>query len=94
MRGDERAIVLVQLYLSWFSLYKVILLCKRITSDSFYSIVKPVLNQDTFDEVCEELKEKFDYLIYSYPPGISNIPIFQGMTWVPTWKATPKGAGS
>jgi len=33
------------LYLSWFSLYKVILLCKRITKDSFYSIVNPVENQ-------------------------------------------------
>lgn len=35
----------------WFSLYKVILLCKRIPKDSFDSIVKPVENQETIDSL-------------------------------------------
>lgn len=31
----------------------------------------------------------FKELLQRYVPSISSIPLLQGMTWDPTWKATP-----
>lgn len=46
-------------------------------------------NQETIDSLVGEFQSRFSDLVDRYLPRVSAIPIFQGMTWVPTWKATP-----
>lgn len=86
---DEKADMLVQLSLSWFSLAKVIQLAKPIGGATFESIVSLPKDQQSIHEVMAELKTFGRELIDRYIPGVSSIPISQGITWEPTWKAVP-----
>ena len=36
-----------------------------------------------------DLSERVKDLLTRYVPSVSTIPLTQGMTWYPTWKATP-----
>lgn len=88
-RRDERADSLVQLYLSFFSLYRIILIGKKINKSTFESIVTPVADMDAVYQFVTEIKSSFADLIQRYIPDIRSIPLDQGMQWTPTWKALP-----
>ena len=88
-RKDERSDKVVQLYLTWFSVAKVIVLAKPITKETFRSITDLPKDMDSVRSVVGELKTHGMELIYRYLPGISTIPIHQGISWEPTWKSVP-----
>jgi hypothetical protein len=88
-RHDDKADQLVQLYLSFFTLYRVIKLAKKVSlSNTFKTIVEPT-DLDAVSSWCEELKQSLHTLTERYLPLISTIPLNQGMTWEPTWKSLP-----
>ena len=88
-KRDDRSDQLVQLYLSLFSMYRIVEIGKKITKDTFESIVKPVDDIDRVYEFVCKVKETFPTLIRRYVPDITTIPLHQGMVWLPTWKALP-----
>lgn len=87
-KGDDRADRLVQLYLSFFTISKIIELAKKVSSSTFKSIVEPT-DLEAASEFCGRLRESFPDLIGRYLPWVSTIPLNQGITWLPTWKALP-----
>lgn len=89
IRRDDEADQLVQLYLSWFSLAKVIQLAKPVSKSTFSSIVAEPKDLGTILEVCDQVKTRSRTLIRKYIPWVSTIPVEQGISWEPTWKATP-----
>ena len=89
-RRDDKADSLAQLYLSWFSLAKVIQLAKPITA-LIVLIVQLPKDMDSVMDVVSEVKTKGRRLISLYMPWVSQIPIHQGISWMPTWKAVPNG---
>ncbi len=88
-RKDGRADSLVQLYLSFFSLSKVICLAPRVTKETFQSIVQPVGDVETaYSFVCE-MKNDVRKLFLRYVPQIPSILLNQGLEFTPTWKDLP-----
>lgn len=85
-KRDSKADKLVQLYLSFFSVSKVIVVAKPISKDTLKSIVQPT-DLDAIVEVVSKIKGFITPLTYRYLPWISSIGVNQGMSWVPTWKA-------
>jgi len=64
-------------------------LAKKITKKTFESIITPVSDIDrVYTFVCK-VKEMIPTLILRYVPSIQSIPLEQGMTWEPTYKALP-----
>lgn len=55
----------------------------------FESIVLPIRDQDSVVSFVSEFKDKFRTLQERDLPWISSIPVFQGIRWIPTWKALP-----
>lgn len=88
-RRDDYSDRLVQLYLSFFSLSKLIELAPKINRSTFSSIVTPVTDLDRVIGFVSKVKEKMKSLLDRYTPYVSSIPVHQGMSWVPTWKAVP-----
>nr|UJQ92583.1 MAG: putative RNA-dependent RNA polymerase [Mitoviridae sp.] len=89
LRKDEKADQLVQLYLSFFTLNKIIRLAKKVSyANTFKSIVEPT-DLDAASIWCGELRDKLPTLVHRYLPWVSTIPLNQGMSWVPTWKSLP-----
>lgn len=89
MRKDSKADTLVQVYLSFFSLAKVICLAKKVSKGTFESIVSPWKDPDSVINAVGNMKRKMKYLLQRYVPDLPTIPLHQGMTWDPTWKALP-----
>lgn len=78
---------MVQLYLSVFSLSKLIQLAHRVSKRTFASIVTPHPEPN--------LSVVFKYrlgLIFRYVPGIKSIPLKQGFEFVQVWKSVPSMA--
>lgn len=92
-RRDDKADFLVRLYLSWFSLSKLVRLCPPVSAETFKSIITPVEDDSKVMRVVNELSDNFKSLIKTYMPWISSIPVEQGFRWVPTWKALPNPCG-
>lgn len=88
-KKDQKADYLVKLYLSWFSLSKLIRLAPSVSKKTFESINKPVDKPNIVARVISEFTDNVDSLIKLYTPWISEYPIFQGIIWEPTWKVTP-----
>lgn len=88
-KRDERAAQLVRLYLSFFSLSKIILLAKRIKKDTFKSIGTRWSDQDRIVSLIGDFKEFIEILTWRYLPFIRDIPWFTGMSWEPTLQALP-----
>ena len=89
-RRDDRADQLVQIYLSFFSLSKIILLAKRITRKGvFATIVDPVKDLDSVLTLVGDMLDVLPELLNRYCPSIATIPLNQGMVWTPTWKTLP-----
>ena len=86
-RGDAR---IIQLYMSLFTVSKLIPLAKKIDKTLFTSIVSPS-DLDTITTMVAEMKPKFRLLLSRYVPHVDSIPLFQGLEFTPTWKAVPTG---
>lgn len=84
-KGDQ----VVKMYLSWFSLSKLILLAPKVSKSTFKSMVTPPNNIHSIRDICFELKQNFKIMCQRYTPWISSIPVHQGITWEPTWKSLP-----
>lgn len=85
-RRDDRADKLVQLYLSWFGLSRLIKLAKPVSKVTFESIVTPLKDVDSLKKMLSLIKEKFRDIHSKYIPWISQIPLEKGLRWEPTWK--------
>lgn len=87
-RKDDKADMLVQLYLSFFSLWRAVTLAKRLKN----RIVKTVIERPGYTGIYRFLRSMtdiWDNLMARYIPGLTSIPLCQGMEWLPTWKAIP-----
>jgi len=91
MLGGDRADGLVRMYLSFFSLTKVIPLAKRVSKETFSSIITPLTQdeEESVNNMANVIKQLFPVLVSRYIPWVTTIPLKQGMTWLPTWKAIP-----
>ncbi|KAL0293073.1 UNVERIFIED_CONTAM: hypothetical protein Scaly_3147500 [Sesamum calycinum] len=91
LRKDDRADILVQLYLSFFSLSKIIVLAKRVRKYfSFTSIISPVDDIEAVTEVVSDMKGCLKDLMLRYVPRVRDIPLYQGMSFDPTLQALPE----
>lgn len=86
---DDRADQLVRLYLSWFSVCRIIKLAKPIKASTFRTIVTPIKDMGRVKEVCSELKQNVENLFRRYLPWVNSIPLEKGFQFVPSWKSTP-----
>ncbi|XP_050207553.1 uncharacterized protein LOC126656968 [Mercurialis annua] len=89
IRGrDERADILVNKYsLSLFTVAKLIKLAKRVNASTLSSIVQPPESEEGVMMLHKAFTKWSKILRRRYIPRISEIPLLQGMTWDPTWKA-------
>lgn len=89
MQKDDRADELVCLYLSFFSLYRIIRLAKKVSyKGTFKSIIEPT-DLGAASKWYGEVRDKLAVLTKWYLPFVSTIPLNQGMSWEPTWKSLP-----
>ena len=80
---DDKADTDVQLYLSFFSLSKVIIKAKtKMTFASPEDI-------DRIISFIGEVKGPMKELLLRYVPTLPTIPLKQGIRWDPSWKALP-----
>lgn len=84
-KRDEKADKLVKLYLSFFTLSRLILIAKK-SNYQYSSIVKP--GKD-ISLVLQELSDRFTTLIERYIPKVREIPLITGLKWLPMWSASP-----
>lgn len=56
LRKDDRADIFVQLYLSFFSLSKILVLAKRVRKSTLTSIISPVDDIEAVTEVVSDMK--------------------------------------
>nr|DAC76753.1 TPA_inf: RNA-dependent RNA polymerase [Beta vulgaris mitovirus 1] len=89
MCRNERSDVVIQFYLSLFSINRMIPLAKKVSKDTFQSIITPPHRLDTIQTTSSELKTKLKMLFKRYLPHVDRIPLKQGMRFEPTWKALP-----
>lgn len=90
MKGDNRSDDIVQMYMSFFSLTKAIPLAKRVSQDTFKSIITPLTDdEDSVNATASGIKQLIPTLVSRYIPWVTRIPLRQGITWLPTWKAIP-----
>jgi len=79
----------VQVYFYFFSLAKIIKLAKKVDKQTFSSIFRPWDDPDSVIGAVADIKHSMKQLILRYVPWITTIPLYQGMSWYPTWKALP-----
>lgn len=89
MRGGSEAESIVQMYLSFFSLYRIVLQAKKIKKDTFASILQPCADIDRARSRISFFKQDIVVLFDRYVPWFRRIPLNQGITWEPTWKTVP-----
>nr|UJQ92483.1 MAG: putative RNA-dependent RNA polymerase [Mitoviridae sp.] len=88
MRND-RSDLLVKCYLSFFSLSRIVLLAKKISNKLYKSITSPWRDPERVERCVNHMKTYLYDLSLRYLPRASQIPVYQGISWVPTWKALP-----
>lgn len=89
-RGE---VLIIQLYISLFSsVSKLIPLAARVRKSLFVSITSPPKSIDSIESVAGEIRPLLRQLILRYVPWVTRIPLHQGMSFVPTWKAVPSHA--
>lgn len=71
---------------------KLIPLAPKIKKSLFDSIISPPKSIDSIVEVAGQMRPLLRQLILRYVPKVSSIPLLQGMTLTPTWKAVPSCA--
>lgn len=60
-----------------------------MTKSTFSSIVDQTTEPQGVWSTCKEVKEIFPSLQKRYLPDVASIPVYQGLSWVPTWKSVP-----
>lgn len=88
-KKDDKADMLVKIWLSLFNLSKIILLAKRVDFSTFASIVSPWKDPEKVVQAVNRVAETLPQLVGRYLPWVSQIPLDEGVTWEPTWKAIP-----
>lgn len=84
-------VAIIQLYMSLFTVSKLIPLAPRATRKTFESIVTPVADLDSLISLVSDLRDVMNLLIRRYMPFVQTIPLNQGLRFVPTWKSLPTG---
>lgn len=79
-RGD-RGHHLVRLYLSWFSLCRIVKLAKKPSKSTFSSITSFSFNTSRRVAVYGELKNVWSRLQPLYMPWLPTIPLITGLSW-------------
>lgn len=79
-RKDDKADLLVKMYLSFFTLSKVVILAKRVNASTFASLIlsEPWDDTDSVLSMVGDVKMSLPALIRRYVPLISEIPLDQG----------------
>lgn len=90
-RIKEKDPVIVQMYLSFFSISKVIALAKRVDGSLFDSISSPPI-AEPIEKMTNKLFLYIKPLLRRYVPGIDNMALNQGLCYKPTWKALPSSS--
>lgn len=75
-RRDDRADTIVQVYLSFFSLSKIILVAKRVNKATFKSIIEPWRSVNDVLSLVSEVKIDLPKLVNRYMSWISTISLF------------------
>lgn len=89
MRTDE-SLRLVKLYLSFFALYKIIILAKKVNRSTLAQIVSPSqASKSDLERILCSMRHSFSSLVAKYIPFVSELPFELGVRWKPTWKALP-----
>ncbi|XLT13214.1 hypothetical protein HN51_058904 [Arachis hypogaea] len=83
--------LVIQLYMSFFTVSRLIPLAKKVDKSLFDSIVTPA-PLESVKEVISEMKPYFKDLLTRYIPGLNTIPLNQGLVFEPTWKSVPSWA--
>lgn len=86
---SERADKLVKFYLSMFSLFRALLVAKRVTRETFTSIVTPTPDVDRLTAFLAKFLLTRKDLLDLYTPWINTIPLEQGIRFVPSYKSLP-----
>lgn len=89
MCRGERGDYLVKLYLSFFSLCRIIPLAKKIDKSTFESIDTEEDMGGSVQKVGRLIQKYSAHLLEMYTPWLSEIPMSIGISWVPTWKSIP-----
>jgi hypothetical protein len=89
MAGGERADYLVRLYLSWFSVCRIVKLAKPVSKSTFSSITEPTPDIGLVKEVLGSIKSSAKRLLATYLPRLQTFPFKPGFRFVPSWKSTP-----
>lgn len=91
-RRDSRSDVLVRLYMSGFSIGRIVKLAKVVSKSTYQSIVTPPDDMDRIQRdkfSISSIKDKFKEIFPRYLPNIHQIPLEQGVTWDTISKAYP-----
>lgn len=67
----------------------MVALAPRVSRKTFDSIIRPWDDPDSILSLVSQVKSKLPTLVSRYMPWLTTIPLNQGMTWDPTWKALP-----
>ena len=89
MSRNERADYLVKLYLSWFSINRIVKLAKPVNSQTLKSITDRPFYIPSIDSVLHRFQHLFPVLYRLYIPDLVSRELVMGMTWTPTWKSVP-----
>lgn len=80
---------LVKMYLSWFTVARLVMEAPKVSSRTFSSITSQPTNWPRILVAVEQLRMITYSLLHRYVPWINTIPVNQGMCWTPTWKSLP-----
>lgn len=64
-------------------------MAKPVSRKTFQTMVEPPKEMDRILHQVSIIKEEMKDLILRYVPNISEIPLHQGLSFEPTWKALP-----
>lgn len=84
--GGERADRMVKLYLSWFSVCRILQLAKPISKATLKSIVYRGPETESFRELLGVIRTQGKRIILKYLPDAPKIHLHKGISWMPTWK--------
>lgn len=86
---NARSDYLVKMYLSWFSLCRIIKLASRVDETTFYSIVSEPVKGHRIRLVINLLETAFNQIWPMYMPWLPKYSLYKGIEWKPTFKSTP-----
>lgn len=79
--GDEEAHRLVRLYLSIFSIGRLVKLAKPVSRNTYSNITDVPKDMESVRMTVEKMKCVLPQIIRRYLPHLSAIPLHQGVTW-------------